>query len=159
MFNTVNESLIKQIPDVYGVDNERLPQMLSRVYARIICLKTKYEAGRLPFNNAELNEDYRELDNLSNMLELYLMNNNNHDNRKAVAYVAATGRKLMGMIRERHEEPLTLQYIPEEVYAALLYVISGSLAEAQEVASSFIVGVDTMEWSSSGFCGRSSRAC
>lgn len=148
MFNTVNESLIKQIPDVYGVDNERLPQMLSRVYARIICLKTKYEAGRLPFNNAELNENYRELDNLSNMLELYLMNNNNHDNRKAVAYVAATGRKLMGMIRERHEEPLTLQYIPEEVYAALLYVISGSLAEAQEVASNFIVEVDTMEWSS-----------
>lgn len=146
MFNTVNESLIKQIPDVYGVDNERLPQSLSRVYARIICLKTKYEAGRLPFNNAELNDDYRELENLSNMLELYLMDNAKHDNRKAIAYVAATGRKQMGMIRNRQKEPLTLQFIPEEVYAALLYVISGSLADAQEVASRFVVDDDTKEW-------------
>jgi hypothetical protein len=141
VYNTVTVELIKKIPSIGGYDIERLPQTLTRVYARIISLKTKYEDGTLPFNDMELDKDYRELDNLANTLELLLIGNDEREIRQSVAYVAATARKLMVMIRMRQTLPLSLLSIPEELYAALLYVISGSLADAQEVANHFSTDV------------------
>lgn len=141
MYNAATVELIKKIPSIGGYDIERLPQALTRVYARIISLKTKYEDGTLPFNDLELDKDYRELDNLANTLELLLIVNDEREIRQSVAYVAATARKLMVMIRERQALLLSLLSVPEELYAALLYVISGSLADAQEVANHFSTDV------------------
>lgn len=143
MFNQKTESLIRHIPQISGVNETRLPQWLSRVYARIICLKTKYEDGALPFNNAELNNDHRELESIVVMLELYLMDKYNHGNRRSIAFVAATARKLMSLIRNRQSAYISLYSIPEDLYASLLYVISGSLADAQEVADHFRMDADS----------------
>ena len=141
MYNTATVDLIKKIPSVSGFDIERLPQSLTKVYARIISLKTKYEDGTIPFNDLELEKDYHLLVTLANTLEMMLVGNTENPNKQSISYVAATSRKLMGMIRSRQELPLTIDYIPEELYAALLYVISGSLADAKEVADVFPINV------------------
>ena len=137
MYNVATVELIKKIPIVSGYDIEMLPQTLTRVYARIISLKTKYEDGSIPFNDSELEGDYQYLQTLANTLELMLVGNDDSNNKQSIAYVAATCRKLMGMIRHRQAQPLSLHYVPEELYSALLYIISGSLADAKEVADSF----------------------
>lgn len=141
MYNVATVELIKNIPIVSGYDIDVLPQTLTRVYARIISLKTKYEDGSIPFNDSELEGDYLYLRTLANTLELMLVGNDDGNNKQSIAYVAATSRKLMGMIRNRQAQPLSLHYIPEELYSALLYVISGSLADAKEIADSFPIEV------------------
>lgn len=138
MFNIVTESLIKRIPHIDGINEKRLPQFLSKTYARIISLRTKYEMGEIPFNNEELKDDYRQLNIISNTLELFLLGNHEVRNRKSVAYVAAITRKLMSMIPSESEKAqISLHYLPEDLYATLLFIISGNFADALEVADNF----------------------
>ena len=58
MFNVITADMIKALPPVDGVDAERLPQLLSKVYAHILGLKTKYGEGEIPFVAEELDKDY-----------------------------------------------------------------------------------------------------
>ena len=55
MYNITTENVIRNIPTINGIDKERLPQLLTQKYARIISLKTRYETGVIQFNNEELN--------------------------------------------------------------------------------------------------------
>lgn len=138
MFNIVTESLIKRIPHINGIDKKQLPQFLSKTYARIISLRTKYEMGEIPFNNEELKDDYRQLNVIANTLELFMLGNPKGKDRKSVAYVAAITRKLMSMIPYEGEKPqISLHYLPEDLYATLLFIISGNFADAIEVADNF----------------------
>ena len=61
MFNVITADMIKALPPIDGVDAERLPQLLSKVYAHILGLKTKYGQGEIPFVAEELDKDYRML--------------------------------------------------------------------------------------------------
>lgn len=140
MYNFVTEELIKKIPHVEGFTEELLPVTLTKIYAQIISLSAKYEDGEIPFDLEVLQSDGKKLNILSNTLELYLFANSQTDKRKSMAFVAATARKLLFKIKEVHEdEVLDLNYIPSDLYASLLYVISGNFADAQEVAEGFCV--------------------
>lgn len=140
MYNFVTEELIKKIPHVEGFTEELLPVTLTKIYAQIISLSAKYEDGEIPFDLEVLKSDGKKLNILSNTLELYLFANSQTDKRKSMAFVAATARKLLFKIKEVHEdEVLDLNYIPSDLYASLLYVISGNFADAQEVAEGFCV--------------------
>lgn len=140
MYNFVTEELIKKIPHVEGFTEELLPVTLTKIYAQIISLSAKYEDGEIPFDLEVLQSDGKKLNILSNTLELYLFANSQTDKRKSMAFVAATARKLLFEIKEVHEdEVLDLNYIPSDLYASLLYVISGNFADAQEVAEGFCV--------------------
>lgn len=140
MYNFVTEELIKKIPHVEGFTEELLPVTLTTIYAQIISLSARYEDGEIPFDLEMLKSDGKKLNILSNTLELYLFANSQSDRRKSIAFVAATARKLLFKIRGIHEdEVLDLNYIPSDLYASLLYVISGNFADAQEVAEGFCV--------------------
>ena len=41
MFNKVTADILRMLPPVKGVDIERMPQLLSKVYAHIVGQKTK----------------------------------------------------------------------------------------------------------------------
>ena len=68
MYNLSTENAIRNIPAIDGIDKERLPQLLTKKYARIISLKTRYEAGELQFHNEELKSDFQELNTIANTL-------------------------------------------------------------------------------------------
>ena len=140
MYNLSTENAIRNIPAIDGIDKERLPQLLTRKYARIISLKTRYEAGELQFNNEELKADFQELNKIANTLELYLIADKtvSTKEKESIAYVAAVSRKLMSMIRkDGNLDNLSLYFVPEDLLSAILFIISGNLPDAQEVADGF----------------------
>ena len=117
-----------------------MPQLLTEKYARIISLKTRYEEGELQFNNEELKTDFQELNTIANTLELYLIadKTDSTKEKESIAYVAAVSRKLMSMIRkDGNLDKLSLYFVPEDLLSAILFIISGNLPYAQEVADGF----------------------
>ena len=140
MYNLSTEKAICNIPAIDGIDKERLPQLLTEKYARIISLKTRYEDGELQFNNEELKTDFQELNTIANTLELYLIadKTDSTKEKESIAYVAAVSRKLMSMIRkDGNLDNLSLYFVPEDLLSAILFIISGNLPDAQEVADGF----------------------
>lgn len=140
MYNISTEKVIRKIPTINGIDKERLPQLLTQKYARIISLKTRYEAGVIQFNNEELKSDWQELNTIANTLELYLIADKTEatKEKESIAYVAAVSRKLMSMIQKSENlNDLSLYFIPEDLLSAILFIISGNLPDAQEVADNF----------------------
>lgn len=140
MYNLSTEKAIRNIPAIDGIDRERLPQLLTKKYARIISLKTRYEAGVLQFNNEELKTDLQELNKIANTLELYLIadKTDSSKEKESIAYVAAVSRKLMSMIlKVGNLDDLSLYFVPEDLLSAILFIISGNLPDAQEVADGF----------------------
>ena len=140
MYNISTENVIRNIPTINGIDKERLPQLLTQKYARIISLKTRYEASVIPFNNEELKSDWQELNTIANTLELYLITDKTEatEEKESIAYVAAVSRKLMSMIqKDENLDGLSLYFVPEDLLSAILFIISGNLPDAQEVADNF----------------------
>lgn len=140
MYNISTEKVIRKIPTINGIDKERLPQLLTQKYARIISLKTRYEAGVIQFNNEELKSDWQELNTIANTLELYLIADKTEatEEKESIAYVAAVSRKLMSMIQKGENlDDLSLYFVPEDLLSAILFIISGNLPDAQEVADNF----------------------
>lgn len=144
MYNISTENVIRNIPTINGIDKERLPQLLTQKYARIISLKTRYEAGVIQFNNEELKSDWQELNTIANTLELYLIADKTEatKEKESIAYVAAVSRKLMSMIQKSENlDDLSLYFVPEDLLSAILFIISGNLPDAQEVADNFDIGI------------------
>jgi replicative superfamily II helicase len=140
MYNISTEEAIRGIPSISGIDKERLPQILTQKYARIISLKTRYEEGVLSFKNEELKDDWRELNTIANTLELYLIADKTEkpSEKASIAYVAGVARKLMFMIQKNENiGDLSLFFVPEELLSVILFIISGNLPDALELADNF----------------------
>lgn len=135
MFNTVTAEQIKSLPPVEDVNVERLPELLSKIYAHILGLQTKYGEGQLSFVDREIKEDLNVLSKLSFTLEIYLESGAFLDNMSSIAYVAAMAHKLMGKLNYGDADELTLQTVPSEVISILLFIIGGYFADAQEIAA------------------------
>ena len=136
MFNVITADMIKALPPVDGVDAERLPQLLSKVYAHILGLKTKYGQGEIPFVAEELDKDYRVLRRLAFTLELYLESDRYEEYSKSIAFVAAMSHKMLGKMEQMPEQSLTLDVVPSNVAATLLFIIGGYFADAEEMVHS-----------------------
>ena len=100
MFNRVTAEYIKEIPSVDGVDIDHLPQMLSKIYAHILGLRTKYADDVLQFPAEELEQDREYLGKLSLALEVYLESGQFESLNSSIAYVAAMCHKLLAKIAE-----------------------------------------------------------
>lgn len=123
MFNKVTADILRMLPPVKGVDIERMPQLLSKVYAHIVGLKTKYKVGILEFEAEEIGDDYRILSELAFTLELYLESGKFEEKQNAIAYVAAMSHKLMDKLKTRQPEALDTDAIPADVAAILMFIV------------------------------------
>lgn len=135
MFNKITANILRMLPPVKGVDIERIPQLLSKVYAHIVGLKTKYEVGILEFEAEEIDDDYRTLSELAFTLELYLESGKFGEKQNAIAYVAAMSHKLMSKLKPMQPEAFDADAIPSDVAAMLMFIIGGYLADAEELAN------------------------
>jgi len=134
MFNIITSDYIKNIPPVEGVDIEYLPQNLSKIYAHILGLRTKYADDVLRFPAEELEDDLTFLGKLSLSLEVYLDSEQFEAMSGSVAYVAAMAHKLMGKLKEKQESDVTAYEVPTEVVAVLLFIIGHYYADAEETS-------------------------
>lgn len=116
------------------MDSNRIPQILSQVYAHIVGLKVKYKVGVLTFEAEEIEEDYQMLSDLAFTLELYLESGRFAEHNDAIAFVAAMSHKLMSKLKEQDVEPLTSESVPSDVVSVLLFIIGGYIADAEETA-------------------------
>jgi len=132
MFNSVTADRLKHLPPVEGVDRKRIPQILSKVYAHIVGLRSKYDAGASSFAAEEIEEDYNMLSDLAFTLELYLESGRFEDKNDAIAFVAAISHKLMSKLKTQKPEALTAYSIPSDMASVLLFVIGGYITEAEE---------------------------
>lgn len=134
MFNIITSDYIKNIPPVEGVDIEYLPQNLSKIYAHILGLRTKYADDVLRFPAEELEDDLTFLGKLTLSLEVYLDSEQFEAMSGSVAYVAAMAHKLMGKLKEKQESDVTAYEVPTEVVAVLLFIIGHYYADAEETS-------------------------
>ena len=59
MFDPITEKLIKDIPQFDDIDVERLPQLLSSVYAHIVSAKSQLSKVSLSWNDIESATGYK----------------------------------------------------------------------------------------------------
>ena len=139
MFNKYTVDIIKNLPSVEGVDIERLPQLLSLIYAHIIGLQTKYGDDTLDFVAEEIDSDLYLLKDLSFTLEIYLESNKFEEYKRSLAFVAALAHKLIGKIEKNEDDNdgLSMQSIPEKIISILLFTIGGYFADAEEIANQY----------------------
>lgn len=117
-----------------GVDSNRIPQILSQVYAHIVGLKAKYDVGVLTFEAEEIGQDYQMLSDLAFTLELYLESRRFEDKIDDIAFVAAMSHKLMSKLKEGNKGLLTADAVPSDLVSVLLFIIGGYIADAEEVS-------------------------
>lgn len=132
MFNCVTSDQLQSTPSVEGIDSARIPQILSKVYAHILSLKTKYQEGELEFEAREIAEDYHLLRKMAFTLELYMESGRFDTHLKDITFVAAMAHKLMTYLRQQNSEGLSLDYVPSDLVTVLLFTIGGYFADAEE---------------------------
>lgn len=142
MFNSVTADSLRTIPPVEGVDSERIPQILSKVYAHVVGLKTKYEVDVLNFKPEEIDDDNKLLNNLAFTLELYLESERFEEQKAAIAFVAAMSHKLSWKLKARETDSLSFDNVPSDLISVLMFVIGGYIADAEELSYTIKRGKD-----------------
>lgn len=138
MFDPITEKLIKDIPQFDDIDVERLPQLLSSVYAHIISAKSQLANGQLPLLIGDFDETVRTLNNLIFGLEALMIQVQQQGLVESLAFVTATAYSLKNMLLQQKEESIvSMDYVSADVSTVLLFLIADAVTDAVEVARKF----------------------
>lgn len=138
MFDPITEKLIKDIPQFDDIDVERLPQLLSSVYAHIVSAKSQLANGQLPFLIGDFDKTVRTLNKLIFGLEALMIQDLYQKHVESLAFVTATAYSLKNMLLQQQEESVvSMDYISSDVSTVLHYLIADAVTDAVEVARKF----------------------
>lgn len=138
MFDPITEKLIKDIPQFEDIDVERLPQLLSSVYAHIISAKSQLTNGNLPLLIGDFDKIVRTLNNLIFGLEALMIQDQHQGQVESLAFVTATAYSLKNMLLQQKEESIvSMDYVSADVSTVLLFLIADAVTDAVEVAREF----------------------
>lgn len=138
MFDPITEKLIKDIPQFDDIDVERLPQLLSSVYAHIVSAKSQLANGQLPFLIGDFDKTVRTLNKLIFGLEALMIQDLYQKHLESLAFVTATAYSLKNMLLQQQEESVvSMDYISSDVSTVLHYLIADAVTDAVEVARKF----------------------
>lgn len=138
MFDPITEKLIKDIPQFDDIDVERLPQLLSSVYAHIVSAKSQLANGQLPLLIGDFDETVRTLNKLIFGLEALMIQDLYQKHVESLAFVTATAYSLKNMLLQQQEESVvSMDYISSDVSTVLHYLIADAVTDAVEVARKF----------------------
>lgn len=138
MFDPITEKLIKDIPQFDDIDVERLPQLLSSVYAHIVSAKSQLANGQLPFLIGDFDKTVRTLNKLIFGLEALMIQDLYQKHVESLAFVTATAYSLKTMLLQQQEESVvSMDYISSDVSTVLHYLIADAVTDAVEVARKF----------------------
>lgn len=138
MFDSITEKLIKDIPRFDDIDVERLPQLLSSVYAHVISAKSQLSNEQLPLLIGDFDNIVRTLNNLIFGLEALMIQDQYQGKVESLAFVTATAYSLKNMLLQEQEESMvSMDYVSSDVSTVLLYLIADAVTDAVEVARKF----------------------
>ncbi|MBN7809533.1 DEAD/DEAH box helicase [Algoriphagus sp. H41] len=134
MYNSKTEQVIRNAPQIDGSETDGLPQYLTRIYARIVSIRHRFDGSKKIDKRLRL--DIAELRKLANNLESLTVLNVNNVNHVSAAFVAGTAHHLLQLIRDQAYvgQNLDYQLVPAWMSSILLFLIGESPADAAEIA-------------------------
>ncbi len=138
MYDSYTADLIRQTPELEGLDRARLPEFFSDVYTQVAGLRLQLREGSL-VDEEEIQKVISILRRLSSTNEALVVSVEELEHRSSAAFVAASSCQLLANISRSSgddEEPTSLgmQGISSDVAAMLLFLISEAPADAREMA-------------------------
>lgn len=137
MYDEGTASLIRSAPELPGLDRESLPDQLSEAFASIVSARIALRDIDTP--SEDIQQTIAFARKLAATNEAMVTTNPERDNRRAAGFVAGTAHQLVHQAEALLSSvPKTTQFtadaITADVSAMLLFLISGSSADATEVA-------------------------
>lgn len=138
MYDSTTAQKIMSTPRLKGLDNENLPDTLSRMFAEIVSARVSLRDEKL--DDYELADSEAWARRLADTNEALVATHPDRKNKISAAFVGATAHQLVYQIKSlRSPEPtesfLTYDGISSDIAAMLLFLIGQSPADASEIAS------------------------
>lgn len=136
MFDASSVELIGKAPIFGDIDLPNLSKELTKGYAEVVSARIAYRENI--DNDNELRSLLDEVKIIASTYEAYVFLLRDQDDHKAAAFIAASAHQLTfqlnGLINsERAPKALNDRFIAPQISAALLYFISGYIADASEM--------------------------
>ena len=138
MFDPVTEDIIKNIPHLNGIDVERLPLELTKIYSNIVSVKSQLERGKLQLTEQNYLEYLQFLDKLIVGLEVLLFQSRYLSHRKNIAFVIATAYKLKSMFIDKENAKCYVNFdiVSSNLISVLLFLVADDFAGSIEAVNS-----------------------
>lgn len=138
MFDSVTEDFIKEIPHLNGIDEERLPLELTKIYSNIVSVKSQLERGKLQLTEQNYLEYLQFLDKLIVGLEVLLFQSRYLSHRKNIAFVIATAYKLKSMFIDKEDVKcdVNFDFVSSNLISVLLFLVADDFAGSIEAVNS-----------------------
>ncbi|MBW8003489.1 MAG: DEAD/DEAH box helicase [Planctomycetes bacterium] len=141
MFDQISGKIIRSAPHLEGIDIERLPEFLSKMYTQIVDLRRKFLDPDFVLDE----ENKLSLENLWRMAHTYSVLSVGGEltpaQKEGAAFVAGNAFNLVdhassiGAIKIGNTETLTNYTIPPVLLASLLFIVAEQPADAFEASS------------------------
>ncbi|MEO1643323.1 MAG: DEAD/DEAH box helicase, partial [Pseudomonadota bacterium] len=137
MYDPETAALIRQTPELPGLDREDLPDALSRAYAEIASARVMLREEQPSLEQLSETIDFAQ--RLARTNEALLVASPERENRAAAAFVAATAYQLVRQAEAIREDARDAAYlradaISPEISAMLLFLAAEASADAAEVS-------------------------
>ena len=133
MFDPSSRALLRQAPDLPGLDPEALDELLTAAHIELSTIRLLARDGE-PGAASEVIDRVRRL---ASTFEAYVALDLRPEQTRAAAFVAASAHQVLGRIRESGTHRLTVvssDTISSTISATLLFLIADRAADAAEVA-------------------------
>ena len=139
MFDPITEALIKGIPNLNGIDTDRLPLELTKIYANIISAKSQLERNALPLLEQSVEKYLTILNRLILGLEALIFQKKFNAQKETLAFVAATAFSLKHLLQSQNKKVCIVNqdYVSSELMSVLLFLVAKDVTDAKENAKFF----------------------
>ncbi|MBB4128682.1 superfamily II DNA/RNA helicase [Xanthomonas translucens] len=143
MFDSATVALIRSAPDLEGLDLDVLPSVLTAAYAKIVTARVRLRQSINRIDQRDLEEDVAatvtEMRRLAFSQEALISLSPNRDDRAAGAFVSGAAhhvvlQALRLLTSANSASELSVDGVPAEVSATLLFLIAESHADSSEMA-------------------------
>nr|WP_314508573.1 DEAD/DEAH box helicase [uncultured Pantoea sp.] len=134
MFDPSSRALLRQAPDLPGLDPETLDELLTAAHIELATVRLLSREGEPEAISNALDQVRR----LASTFEAYVVLNLRPEQTRAAAFVAASAHQILSRIRETAMDRPTVvssYALGSSISATLLFLIAGRTADAAEVAS------------------------
>lgn len=133
MFDPSSRALLRQAPDLPGLDPEALDELLTAAHIELSTIRLLAKEGEPSVASEAIDRVRR----LASTFEAYVALDLRPEQTRAAAFVAASAHQVLGRIRESGAHRLTVvssDTISSTISATLLFLIADRAADAAEVA-------------------------
>ncbi|ATF93800.1 DEAD/DEAH box helicase [Cedecea neteri] len=134
MFDPSSRALLREAPDLPGLDPETLDELLTAAHIELATVRLMSHEGEPEVMSDVLDRVRR----LASTFEAYVALNLRPEQTRAAAFVAASAHQILSRVRETILDRPTVvssDALGSSISATLLFLIAGRAADAAEVAS------------------------